>query len=103
MNTQDEQAHLAEGDDQAKIERLHALANDQQHIRRNALRIAGYLLQASEEDAIQNELNSLDEEIVEDGGELYQAYEQLFQAFADEVVKIGRELSQQAKKGSNGH
>jgi hypothetical protein len=35
--------------------------------------------------------------MVEEGGDLYTAYEALYRAIAKEVVQIGRELSQQAK------
>jgi hypothetical protein len=81
---------------EATIQRLDALAHDNEHLRRAALRMAGSILQASEEEVVEQLVIELDEDIVEEGGDLYNAYEVLYTAIAKEVVKLGRELSQQA-------
>jgi hypothetical protein len=83
-------------DQQATIQRLEVLAHDQQHVRISALRMAGSLLQASEQGVVKQLVNELDEEIVKEGGALYTAYEQLYVAIAKEVGRLGRELQEQA-------
>ena len=87
-----------EEEDAAKIQRLEVLANDSEHLRISALEVAGSILHASEEEVVAQLINELDEDVVEEGGALYEAYERLFQAIAKEVVKIGRELQEQAKE-----
>ena len=79
------------------VERLNALALDRAHVRKNALRIAGYFLQGSRDEIIQIEMSSLEDEEITENNELYDAYEALIEAFADEVVRIGQALSKQAK------
>ena len=79
------------------IERLRALALDRAHVRQNALRIAGYYLQAAKEEIIQIEMSSLEDEEITENTELYDAYEAMIEAFADEVVRIGQALTKQAK------
>lgn len=92
---------MSTSEDAAKIRSLEALANDKQHLRKSALRMAGSLLQASEQEVVEQLVNDLHEDIVEEGSDLYNAYEALYLAIAKEVVRIGRELSQQAKGASS--
>lgn len=82
---------------ETRIEQLEALAQDTQHIRRNALRLAGLYLQGVKDEMMEDEVGKLDEEEVEDT-EVYAAHEALLERIIDEVVKIGEELSQQAKQ-----
>ena len=79
-----------------KMKRLEALIHDKQHLRRNALRLAGMSLQGAKKDIIESEVSLLDEEVREDE-ELCAAYEALIEAIAQEVVKIGEKLVEQAK------
>jgi predicted metal-dependent HD superfamily phosphohydrolase len=88
--------------DAATIQRLEALAHDQQYLRMNTLRMAGSILQTSEQDVVEQLFNELDKDIVGKGSDLYSAYEALYAAIAREVVEVGRELSLQATKGAAG-
>ena len=80
-----------------KMKRLEALTHEKQHLRRNALRLAGMYLQGAKEDIIEGEISLLDEEVREDE-ELYAAYKALIEAIAQEVVNIGEKLVEQAKR-----
>jgi hypothetical protein len=80
----------------AFIERIEALTRDTQHIRRNALRLAGLYLQTVEEEMMQDEINKLTEDILEDEA-LYVMHEALLRAIVKEVVKIGEDLTAQYK------
>jgi hypothetical protein len=84
--------------DAATIQRLEALAHDQQYLRMNTLRMAGSTLQTSEQDVVEQLFNELDKDIVGKGSDLYSAYEALYAAIAREVVEVGRELSPRPPK-----
>jgi hypothetical protein len=85
-------------EESAEIQRLKALVNGKPHLRTSALWMAGSILQASEEEVVGQLINGMEEDIVEEGGALYNAYEGLYRVIAKEFVQIVRELSQQAEK-----
>ncbi len=78
-------------DKRAHIKRIAALTQDKAHIHREARLLVGVYLHGSEQALIESEIANLDEEIREDR-ELYDAYEALIEAIAQEAVRIGRDL-----------
>jgi hypothetical protein len=82
-----------------EVERIQAPTQDKAHIRKEALLCAGYELQGARtiDSIMERELANLPEGIMR-GDPLYQAYEEMIQLIADEVVKIGEELVKQAGK-----
>jgi hypothetical protein len=82
---------------EAELQRLEALVQDKPPIRTSALWRAGSILHTSEQEVVGQLINEMEEAMVEEGGDLYTAYEALYRAIAKEVVQIGRELSEQAK------
>lgn len=93
---------MNDGTKQEEIKRLEALATNQEHIRRSALKQAGILLRYSEQQIIDELLNDLDVQIIENN-DLYNAYCELAERIAKEVVQIGDELIAQYKALKKGN
>lgn len=87
-------------DKAGEIARLDALANDKQHIRKQALRLAGIYLRGVGETIIESEMGKLDEDIIEDE-ELSAAHENLLERITDDIERIGKTLEQLAKAGKD--
>lgn len=78
---------------ETELERIKRLTNDKDHIREQALRLAGIHLQGAKEDIIERE----DGDIGEEDSEIHEACCDQLEVIGSEIERIGVELEQQSK------
>lgn len=87
---------MTAGNNNAEVERIKELAEDELHVHRAALKLAGQQLIYSGDEIAERAMSDLDDEIVENEA-LYEAYDYLTRTIVQEIERIGKEMIRQSK------